>query len=74
MRVRVAKEAGLGESSILGMFFTKERKPTDFNYHGHERAPAVGADAFRQSELLQLAMTHAKCNDFSVGEEPAAAP
>jgi hypothetical protein len=74
MRVRVAKEAGLGESSIMGTFFTKERKPADFNCIGTSGRPAVGADAFRQSESLQLAMTHAKCNDFSVGEEPAATP
>ena len=73
MRVRVAKEAGLGESSILGTFFTKERNPLTSTAIGTS-GPAVGADAFRQSESLQLAMTRAKCNDFSVGEEPAATP
>jgi hypothetical protein len=74
MRVRVAKEAGLGESSILGTFFTKRGNPLTSTAMGTSGRPAVGADAFRQSELLQLAMAHAKCDDFSVGEEPAAPP
>jgi hypothetical protein len=54
MRVRVAKEAGLGESSILGTFFTKRGNPLTSTAMGTSGRPLSGPTPFGSPNCCSL--------------------